>query len=127
MRFLGFRGRDELAELYACADVFCLPSLHEPWGVVVNEAAACGLPLVVSDRVGAGRDLVAAGENGMIVGAGDVEGLSRALRDLLCAPAALGAMGRASRSLARDWGYDRALGEFRAAVDCAMQGKERRR
>ena len=44
---------DCVAEAYAAADIFALLSAHEPWGVAVNEAAASGLPLVLSDRVGA--------------------------------------------------------------------------
>ena len=46
---------EQVVEAYVAADVFALLSAHEPWGVVVNEAAACGLPLVLSDRVGAAR------------------------------------------------------------------------
>ena len=48
----GFLQADELSRWYAHAATFVLPSLMEPWGLVVNEAAACGLPLLVSDRVG---------------------------------------------------------------------------
>ena len=53
LTILGDVAEDELAQLYVDADVFALLSRHEPWGVVVNEAAASGLPLVLSDRVGA--------------------------------------------------------------------------
>ena len=54
----------------SAADVFALLSEREPWAVVVNEAAACGLPLVLSDRVGAAHDLLRDGENGALVPAG---------------------------------------------------------
>ena len=59
---------ERIVELYAAADVFALLSEREPWAVVVNEAAACGLPLVLSDRVGAAHDLLRDGENGRLVG-----------------------------------------------------------
>ena len=63
---------ERIVELYVAADVFALLSEREPWGVVVNEAAACGLPLVLSDRVGAAHDLLRDGENGVLVAGGDV-------------------------------------------------------
>ncbi len=54
----GFLQADELARWYAYASAFVHPSLMEPWGLVVNEAAACGLPLLVSDRAGCVETLV---------------------------------------------------------------------
>ena len=63
---------ERIVERYAVADVFALLSRHEPWGVVVNEAAACGLPLVLSDRVGAAYDLLVDGRNGRLVPVDDV-------------------------------------------------------
>src|SRR5690606_36321278 len=54
----GFLQSDELPRWYAHASAFVLPSLSEPWGLVVNEAAACGLPLLVSDHAGCAGTLV---------------------------------------------------------------------
>ena len=54
----GFLQVDELPRWYAHAGAFVQPSLIEPWGLVVNEAAACGLPLLVSDRAGCAETLV---------------------------------------------------------------------
>jgi len=75
----------DMPRIYALADVFVLPSLQETWGLVVNEAMACGLPLIVSDKVGAGVDLVAEGMNGFVVPAVDwatiAERCLRLLRD----------------------------------------------
>ena len=73
---------ERVAEVYVAADVFALLSEREPWAVVVNEAAACGLPLLLSDRVGAAHDLLRDGENGVLVRAGDVDAASEALRGL---------------------------------------------
>jgi glycosyltransferase involved in cell wall biosynthesis len=58
----GFLQADELSRWYAHASAFVHPSLLEPWGLVVNEAAACGLPLLVSDRAGCVDTLVPLGE-----------------------------------------------------------------
>lgn len=80
--FAGFREGDPLLECYVASDVFALLSTREPWGVVVNEAAAFGLPLVLSDQVGAAADLLRPGENGELVRAGDVDDQARALARL---------------------------------------------
>jgi glycosyltransferase involved in cell wall biosynthesis len=95
-----------IAERFAIADVFALLSRHEPWGVVVNEAAACGLPLVVSDRVGAAFDLVEDGRNGWIVPVDDPAAAGEAIRTLVTDPGRRHAAGDASRELMRDWGYE---------------------
>jgi glycosyltransferase involved in cell wall biosynthesis len=77
VRFLGFQNQSAMPVCYAAADALALPSAHETWGLVVNEAMACGLPAVVSDTVGAAPDLVAT--TGRIVPAGDVGRLTEAL------------------------------------------------
>lgn len=71
VRFLGFVNQSRLPEVYRAADVLVLPSSYEPFGVVVNEAMLCGCTVVVSDRVGAGRDLVDHGMTGFVYPAGD--------------------------------------------------------
>ena len=91
---------------YAVADVFALLSTHEPWGVVVNEAAACGLPLVLSDRVGAAHDLLEDGRNGVLVPAGDAAAAGDALARARRGRGRRRAMGAASRQLVRGWGYE---------------------
>ncbi|MFH0964902.1 MAG: glycosyltransferase family 4 protein [Planctomycetota bacterium] len=111
----GFKEGEELLGLYAAADLFILPSKQEPWGVVVNEAAAAGLPLLVSDAVGAGTDLVRSGENGVIFRAGDVRELARLWEGML-AREDLAAMGVESRRIVERWDYDFAVREFRAGV-----------
>ncbi len=64
VRWAGFKQFDELPAYYAFADCFILPSVLEPWGLVVNEAMAAGLPVLVSRRCGCVGDLVRTGENG---------------------------------------------------------------
>ena len=107
---------ERIVETYAAADVFALLSAREPWAVVVNEAAACGLPLVLSDRVGAAHDLLRDGENGFLVAAGDVEAASTALRRLATDDELRREQGARSRELARDWGYGPSVEGFHAAV-----------
>jgi glycosyltransferase involved in cell wall biosynthesis len=107
---------EELARRYAQADVFVLLSRHEPWGVVVNEAAASGLPLVLSDRVGAAYDLLRDGENGFLVPADEVEAAADAIHKLAQDPELRLRMGRRSRELVRGWGYEPSVENFVAAV-----------
>lgn len=64
--FAGPRYGEELSNEYAMADAFILPSSFEPWGLVVNEAMAAGLPVLVSDRVGAAHDLVDGKDSGFV-------------------------------------------------------------
>jgi len=85
---------------------------------VVNEAAACGLPLVVSDRVGAGKDLVIEGENGFVVAVEDAVALGRAIVETLSAENASGEVNEVSREKAIGWGYDRASEELGAMTRC---------
>lgn len=101
VRFAGPVGRDALVPLYAEADVFVLPSLSEPWGMVLNEAAAAGLPLVATEGVGAAHDLIEDGVNGFRVPGGDEQALAEAMRRLAEETDFRGAAGARSRELSR--------------------------
>ena len=72
-----------------------LPSEHEPFGVVVNEAMLCKCPVIVSDRVGARFDLVREAETGFVFPVGDVAGLAVALRRAMTDREGLRQMGEA--------------------------------
>ncbi len=66
IHFAGHKSYRELPPYYAYAGCFVLPSTREPWGLVVNEAMACGLPVLVSNRCGCAEDLVQPGLNGFV-------------------------------------------------------------
>ena len=80
--FHGFVNQSELPAVYAAADVIVAPSV-ETWGLVVNEAMACGLPAVVSDAVGCGPDLIDESLTGSVFPLGDMSGLARAIERVL--------------------------------------------
>ena len=119
-RILGFREGEELLAAYAAADLFVLPSVQEPWGAVVNEAAAAGLPLLLSDVVGAGVDLVEEGRTGFRVPARDVAALADRWRTLLTSEDRA-RMGRRAREAALARGYDFAVAQFRECVATLLE------
>jgi len=115
----GDRPWERVVETYVAADVFALLSEREPWAVVVNEAAACGLPLVLSDRVGAAPDLLEDGENGYLVAAGDIAAAAIALRRLAGDVEERRRLGARSHELVQGWGYGPSVDGFLAAVRAA--------
>jgi len=84
--FPGFAQREDLAALYTLADLLVLPTHSDPWGLVVNEAMACGLPIIVSSVAGCSADLVENGWNGYVVPLQDSEKLSAAIDSLVRHP-----------------------------------------
>jgi glycosyltransferase involved in cell wall biosynthesis len=103
VHFAGFQSIAELPRWFADADVFVLPSRHDGWGVVVNQAIAAGLPVVASSAVGAAADLVVEGRNGHVFPCGDRRGLAEALGSLAASPEKRAAFGQCSRRLAAEW------------------------
>jgi len=79
VHWVPFQSFDQLPAYYGLAEGLILPSLSETWGLVVNEAMAAGLPVVVSRRVGCASDLVFPGVNGAIIDETDARGLAAAL------------------------------------------------
>jgi glycosyltransferase involved in cell wall biosynthesis len=99
VEFLGHVPREQLPELYARADCLVLPSRSEAWGMVLNEGAAAGLPLVATEAAGGGYDLIEPGVNGYRVPADDEQALAAALRKVAADPAWRVAAGERSREL----------------------------
>jgi glycosyltransferase involved in cell wall biosynthesis len=100
---LGFQAPDDLPALFGKADVFVLPSRHDGWGVVVNEALGSGLPLICSDAVGAAHDLVVPEQNGLRVPAGQVGPLREAMARMIDRPKLRRQWGENARAMAKDW------------------------
>jgi glycosyltransferase involved in cell wall biosynthesis len=94
--FSGFLQRDELPAVYALAEALVFPTHTDPWGLVVNEALACGLPVIASKVAGCVADLVREGENGFIVAPGDPKALARAMQEILSDPGLQGKMSNCS-------------------------------
>jgi glycosyltransferase involved in cell wall biosynthesis len=120
--FAGYLRQSELPAAYAASDIFTLFSSYEPWGLVVNEAMHCGLPVVASDRVGAAHDLVHEGVTGHLVDHRDVGRLAERLRLLVADSERRARMGAAARAHARAWNYDRAADGIVTAARAAVAG-----
>jgi len=84
MQVRGFAQREQLAEFYALAEVFVFPTRSDPWGLVVNEAMACGLPIIATDVAGCIADLVGDEWNGRVVPANAPAPFAGAMHALAC-------------------------------------------
>ncbi len=116
IKYAGFQAPESLPQCFAQADVFVLPSRYDGWGVVVNQAIGAGLPVICSDQVGAGYDLVADGENGWIFKAGDVDALAEKMASFTRDFSLAETMGTASRKCAADWTPARGAERWLAAL-----------
>jgi 1,2-diacylglycerol 3-alpha-glucosyltransferase len=118
----GFRQYDELPAYYGLAGAFVHASTSEPWGLVVNEAMASGLPVLVSQRCGCVPDLVSDGVNGFTFDPHDVEALAGLMeRVATMSEEQRQAMGQASQRLIAGWGPERFADGLMHAVEAAMR------
>lgn len=114
--FTGFVNQSELPSMFGACDLFVLPSEQEPWGLIINEAMATGLPIVASREIGAVSDLVRDGENGHVFDARDIDGLVEAIRPIVSDPATRARMSQASLSIMATWSYVEAEQGLRDAL-----------
>lgn len=130
VHFLGFKQYEELPFYYGLADAFVHASKSEQWGLVVNEAMASGLPVIVSNRCGCARDLVEDGGNGWTFDPFQNDELTKKLLEFdSIPPEAREAMGRISQQIISNWGLERFTSGLKAAAEMAMAvntGKARR-
>jgi len=123
--FYGFRQIAENPVFYALADAFVLPSMVEEWGLVVNEAMACGLPVIVSRAAGCAEDLVREGENGWLFDPSSPGELAACLARLDESAALRARMGARSHEIIAAWGCDAfaagALAAMRASAPELLQ------
>jgi glycosyltransferase involved in cell wall biosynthesis len=120
-RFHGLMPAGDVAELLGLADGFLLPTKREAWGLVVNEAMACGVPVVVSPAAGATRDLISDGVTGYVVEPTDIDGLTAAICRLLSGDLECKAVGQAGAAAVRaKASLDRTAAAFVSGVLCAL-------
>jgi glycosyltransferase involved in cell wall biosynthesis len=151
VHFYGFRQIEENPIFYALADAFVLPSLYEEWGLVVNEAMASGLPVVVSETAGCAEDLLETYEgekavfqerpfclerfrlsqkirrNGFVFDPRSSDELSRVLLFLESSPDVAANMGQAGRRIVGKFSCDNFAKNALLAVEAAMVQSARMR
>ncbi len=123
----GFKQYDELPQYYALADAFVHASTTEQWGLVVNEAMACDLPVIISNRCGCASELVSPGVNGWTFDPFKITDMTAKLTEFnSLSDAARAAMGEASRQTIAAWGPERFASGLVEAGTMAVKAGPRR-
>jgi glycosyltransferase involved in cell wall biosynthesis len=115
-RFHGYVAPEQLPRFYEVADVFALVSTLEPFGVVVREAIAAGLPLICTRTAGAAGDLAIEGRNALLVDPRSTDAVAAALRQLADDPALRARLARESRAVDAETSIERSVAAFERAV-----------
>lgn len=125
-KFHGFAAQDELPSLYCSAKIFLFPTLSDVWGVVANEAAAAGLPIIVSPHAGVAGELVLNGDSGFVCELDVDQWTERAIL-LLTQPAVYQRFSRRSRALAGQYTFEHAAEGVVEACRHAMASRHGRK
>jgi glycosyltransferase involved in cell wall biosynthesis len=125
VHFLGFQNQSRMPVVYRLGDIFVLPSRGpgETWGLAVNEAMACGCPVIVTSRVGCAPDLVDR-TNGRVVPPDDADALAHGLNELLASQDQLQPMRHRSAKRIKDWSIDVAAAHTADAVQAVVKCDE---
>jgi glycosyltransferase involved in cell wall biosynthesis len=122
----GFKQYEELPEYYSNAAAFIHASTTEQWGLVVNEAMASGLPVLLSNRCGCAPDLVKDGVNGWTFDPTNEEQLADLMLRISSDEDGRLKMGERSREIIAEWGPDRFASGLKAAVDAALNAPRKK-
>jgi glycosyltransferase involved in cell wall biosynthesis len=121
VQFVGAKNYHELPAYYGLAGAFVHASTTEQWGLVVNEAMASGLPVLVSERCGCAQDLVQSRVNGILFDPYDIDALAQAMRDVAADGHDREAMGRASQEIVARWSPEHFAKNLVKAAEVALQ------
>jgi glycosyltransferase involved in cell wall biosynthesis len=113
----------DLATYYLAADVFVLPTLRDVWGLVINEAMACGCPVITTRNAAGSRDLVKNGVNGYVVEEKNVKQLKNALEKILYDEVVKQRMKQASKDIIRNFSYENNAMGYKAAIAFSLESR----
>ena len=116
VRFVGFKNQSEMPRYYDLCDVFVLPSVLEPWGLVINEVMTAGRAVIASDQVGSAQDLIQQGENGLIFPAGDLIALTDSLERIVTDKKVSQYMGKRSLEIIENWNFQKDVEGLKASL-----------
>jgi glycosyltransferase involved in cell wall biosynthesis len=117
--FAGFRNQGQTRECYYGSDLLVVPSESETWGLVANEAFACGRPAIVTEQCGTAGDLVVHGETGFVYPVGDTSCAAALIAPLVGDPSSLARLGEEAR---RKVSSEYSIGQFAEAILQALEG-----
>lgn len=120
VKFTGFVNQSKLPDYYTLCDIFVLPSIFEPWGLIVNEVMNAGKPVIVSSRAGCAEDIVKSGYNGAVFRSNDVLDLQEQLYKFIVNPSLCMQAGARSSEVIKHWGIKEAA---RAVISAASSIK----
>lgn len=118
--FRSFVQAQDLPAYYAAADVFVFPTLGDPWGQVIEEAHAAGLPIITTSAVGEVRQRVVDGTTGFVVAAADAAAFTERMLELAAQPDVRRCMGARGAERAKAWGHDTYATELEQAVRACL-------
>ncbi len=113
----GYAPYSDLPKYYAISNVFVHPAINEPWGVSVNEAMACGIPVIASEGVGAGTDLITEWKTGAIFSNRDSNSLTEKLSQIVTNQELLFNMGKSAKQKISQWTYEQTYQELLMAIE----------
>ncbi len=116
VKFIDDPGDEQISRYYSVADIFVLPSREEVWGLVVNQAMVCGLPVIVSNVAGCSADLVKEGENGYVFRSGSVNDLTKKIFLILGNENKSREMGKVSHRIMDNFTPQKTVGGVLAAI-----------
>jgi glycosyltransferase involved in cell wall biosynthesis len=116
VHLVGYARYSELPKWYAISNVLVHPAIRESWGVSVNEAMACGLPVVAASSVGSSFDLIQNDVNGYQYPSGDVKALANCLMMIASRPDGGGELGECSQRLIKPWDFEATMKSLESAL-----------
>lgn len=114
--FAGFVEYGHLPKYFGISDMFILPSYEEVWGLVINEAMACGLPVITTDKVGASVDIVENGVNGFVVRDRDSHELYNSMKKIIVDNELRQKMAESSKQIIRKFRIEHTARDVKEAI-----------